>query len=369
MLVTGCGSLSNREVSVTPAPSPQHHATNRCYPAGKPAPAPPAEAIPDEVPKTNCRPLVEKKVVSTEQSLLRSYKRRFGHSRVIVDFPCDPVEQVSDIDLEFAAQASWLTLLHFVRQPESGDYEVRGIELRAPEQPPEAYDYRSAAQFQVKTASRHLGASELDLDGVRTPLAATINELLFSDGALDVTGFAGGPHIRRLVGMQGKNPHHVRGPDGLLQLEELTLARFERSYTGEAESLAQKDYLPVELAGKPLLAAVPPAAFGAVVSDDHRRLLRERMLASFDAAPHWLRELYLVLATQLGSPELITKLLEVAHAGPDAQRVLAVSALAVITGWDARLDAQGEPRPISTVAADYVQECSREQQTTSSAGR
>jgi hypothetical protein len=36
---------------------------------------------------------------------------------------------------------------------------------------------------------------------------------------------------------------------------------------------------------------------------------------------------------------------------------LAVAALAGITGWDARFDAEGKPRPWPAVLADYKREC------------
>ena len=83
-----------------------------------------------------------------------------------------------------------------------------------------------------------------------------------------------------------------------------------------------------------------------------------RFAASFHTAPAWLQDLYLVLTTRFGDPGLVPTLIDFASHGHEAARPLALSALARITGWDARFDAAGEPRPVADVAADYARECS-----------
>jgi hypothetical protein len=349
----GVGSLAQREVTHA-SPESTHSAPNRCYPTGALGAAsaePPTAAA---APGTSCRPFARAKLTNAEASLRRSYQPIYGDSRVIVDFPCDPVEQVSQIDLELAEQRSLrLELLRFTRPPEGGDFRVLGVEIRAAEPgEPASGDQR----FDVKTVQLELAASALDLEDVRTPLMATINEVQFSDHLPSVKGFTG-PSIRRLVRVQGRDRHLVRGREGLEQAVEFSPVHFERSYTGEAESIAQKYYLPLDLAAAPLLAAVPAGAFGTTVTDECRALIGERFEASFDAAPDWLRELFLGLASRIGSSRMIPALVRVAQSGPEPQRVLAVNALAAITGWDARTDAKGTPRPLAAVAANYAQEC------------
>jgi hypothetical protein len=106
-----------------------------------------------------------------------------------------------------------------------------------------------------------------------------------------------------------------------------------------------------------LLEAAPAPRWEATVVDAHRDLIATRVLNEFQAAPGWVRELYLVLAARLGSAPLIPMLVEVARQNQHGQAELAVTALAAITGWDARFDAQHSPRPSADVAEDYEREC------------
>ncbi|HKP63667.1 MAG TPA: hypothetical protein VJV78_43330 [Polyangiales bacterium] len=48
----------------------------------------------------SCQPFLRAKLTATETKLRKSYKPIYGDSRVIVDFSCETVEQISQIDLE-----------------------------------------------------------------------------------------------------------------------------------------------------------------------------------------------------------------------------------------------------------------------------
>lgn len=77
----------------------------------------------------------------------------------------------------------------------------------------------------------------------------------------------------------------------------------------------------------------------------------------------YLRERLFGLAAPLGDHEHVPALLDAIR--PDAgngpsevrSRVLAINAIAEITGFDARYDADGQPRPVDAVAADVLAAC------------
>ncbi|HKP56338.1 MAG TPA: hypothetical protein VJV78_06450 [Polyangiales bacterium] len=355
-VIVTCGGCATPEGSKTPPRTPQPAAINRCASTTAEAEEPPSPA---ETQQNYCRPLGKRQSELAEKALLDSYKRRFAPSRVIVDFACDTVQQLNDVDLEFGDQKSHrLVLLHFERVDEDGHYEVWGIDVRASEDRPRAHDYRSAEHFTVSAARLQLAASALDVEAVRTRLVTTVHEVQFSDGTPSAFGFEEASSIHRLVLLSGENSDHVYDAAGLIQHEMLVSpSRFERRYTGRVASNTQHEYLPLELASKLLLEAVPAEAFVMSASEEHRRLIRTRFAADFTGAPWWLRELFLVLAARLGSPHMVPALLEAARQGEERQRTLAVSALAAITGWDVRFTAAGAARPSVDVAADYAREC------------
>jgi hypothetical protein len=161
-----------------------------------------------------------------------------------------------------------------------------------------------------------LPAQSFDLEAVRTPLAATINEVQFADKMPFLEGFIRSP-IHRFVRIRGTSQQFVREEEGLAQAVELTPVKLERSYTGEAHSIAQKDYLPLELAAGPLLAITSKADVLANSQDEHRVLTAERFAASYQAAPDWLQVLFLVLAGRFGTPEMIPELVRIARQRPE----------------------------------------------------
>jgi hypothetical protein len=263
---------------------------------------PPAVASPAAPPSEgSCQPFLRAKLTAAETKLRKSYKPMYGDSRVIVDFLCDPVEQIGQIELEQGDRRNrTLTFLRFTRPPEGGAYHVVGIEIRASEATP-GNEARPSEALELRTVALDLASIALDVQDVRTPLTATINEVQFADQLPAVDSFTRS-EIRRLVRLEGRDRHLIRKPDGSLeQAVAFSPVHFERSYTGEAESTTQKDYLPIDLALVPLLAVVPREAFGAAtVTEEHRQLFATRFEATFSAAPEWLRELLLGAAEKLG---------------------------------------------------------------------
>jgi len=123
--------------------------------------------------------------------------------------------------------------------------------------------------------------------------------------------------------------------------------------------------LPLELASEPLdkiwssLLLAHGIPSGSKAPEGARALFADSFGATFESAPGWLRELYLGLATDYGSLELAPALARLAEHAPAGEQVLAVNALAALTGWDERFDAAGNPREVSVVAAAYAAECAR----------
>jgi hypothetical protein len=238
-----------------------------------------------------------------------------------------------------------LALLNFEIQRDLA-YHVFGVEVQAPAELSPAYDHSSAARFRIKAVDVVIGDQGLDLDRVRAAVAASINEVPLTDNMGAVQGFDGSGSVRRLVSLRGNNYVRVADP----ALSELN---------DHLQSRTQPDYLPLELALKPLLDAVPAEHWNASPVELHRGLLVARMTDEFRAAPTWVREFFLVLASRLGSAPLIPGLIQVAREGTPNESTLALGALAAITGRDERFDSNGKPRSMTEVAADYERECAR----------
>jgi len=131
-----------------------------------------------------------------------------------------------------------------------------------------------------------------------------------------------------------------------------------RRYTGFDSSNAQGELLPLEIAFEPFQAVMKGVVFSEGNALEQSRDFFERQFLDFNTAQDWLKDLYLVMAAHLGTSAMIATLLDVSEHAPARQRVLALNALAAITHWDRRFDAEGKARPVATVAAEYEAECS-----------
>lgn len=289
MLACSCGASVEQRAVTRPATPVAAAASEPCSGAS-------TAAAPSAGAETNCRPFLRQKLAATEAKLRQAYRPIYGDSRVIVDFPCNVIEQINQIDIEVGDRRSRkLTLLRFTHAADGG-YHVVGIEVQGPNVVEQA-QASQPEQLEVKAVAFDPGAAALDFEDVRTPLMATINEVRFKDRLPSVDGFTG-PEIRYLVSVAGVSGQPVGRPDSQ---GDLAARHFERSYTGEADSIAQKEYVPLQLASAPLLALVAAKTDGAAITDEHRRFFAERFAATVPRAPSWLRELFEGVANQLGA--------------------------------------------------------------------
>ena len=114
----------------------------------------------------------------------------------------------------------------------------------------------------------------------------------------------------------------------------------------------------MQLAWQALEAVLPAGTPRDGAHPDDRALLRAVWAGS--APSTWYGEQgLLALATSAGSPELVAPITRALGNSSPFTRDLAVSALAAITGWDARRDESGAVRPLEAVVADYQRECAR----------
>lgn len=127
------------------------------------------------------------------------------------------------------------------------------------------------------------------------------------------------------------------------------------SWDGYVDNVRAVERVPVQFAWQ-ALAVLLPEATGNTAEAADRALLRE--VWSEHTSRSWYAEQgLLALASGAGSPELIPYLVSALDSELPRTQELSVAALAAITGWDARLDATGSPRPLPEVVADYRREC------------
>lgn len=150
-----------------------------------------------------------------------------------------------------------------------------------------------------------------------------------------------------------------------------------RSFAGYPGSSDQDRYLGVQLAASRLRPLLENARFErARPTDEERAFFVGHYLAALPRLhaeyAWWVRERFVLLAAELGTPALVPALLDDVKlelgereqggdAAPIADRRLdgLVTALAALTGWDARRDERGAARPVDEVARDYLGECER----------
>ncbi len=345
-------------VATTPtAPDRPRSAPNRCGSPGSTAPAARAEpgalGTPSEL---GCRAVSERDLSRTQAVLEGRYRALAHPSRVFISFECDPIRVPSELDLDVAhGERQELSLLRIL--PEGDRVRAVGLRVRAVERSDRAYDYRAAERFEIRVGSAKLERALLqpELDRARAAMAATIREVPLADFLSSASGESGAEEYLR-TSVRGLSK--MSTPD-----EPSSLREWGRSYLGPRSSRAQAEYLPLELAFESLtrvdgaLAFEPPAA--SPPQDELRSLFDTSFRATFERAPVWLRELYLSLAPRFGSLGLAPQLAALAVGGAEPERVLAVNALAAVTGWDARFDEQGRPRDVPAAAALYAAECAR----------
>ena len=188
-------------------------------------------------------------------------------------------------------------------------------------------------------------------------MAAAIREIPLSGFLPGGSGHSGG--AQEFVRLSVNGYSMLRTPGGLPPDVQVR----SRSFTGSRDSTAQTDYLPLELALEPLGKVLDGLAFGAELGSlkrqaEARALFVTSFQSSFEPSPGWLRELYLALASRYGALDVAPALSNLALADAEREQVLALNALAAVTGWDARYDERAAARAVSVAAAAYAVECS-----------
>jgi hypothetical protein len=285
------------------------------------------------------------------ESTLRSrYERVVTHSRLFVDFRCDPVsERPSEIVFESGyGHGQNLVLWRLTRNDSEERYRAQGISFRWTRGGYSEYSYPIAEDFELRLAHGEIPSSVIDphLERSRTAVAAILHEIELI------------PPPGAGLGMRGR---FSTSDTHLLIRFASSGAALERRYTGYEGPRAQSDLLPLRLAHDPLLKATSTLPWESTApTDEDRAFFVDRFLASFGPEQGWwVRERFLALASRLGTPELIPALLTAAAKPEGREPVQAINALAAITGWDIRYDGKGKPRPPVEVAREYASECER----------
>ncbi len=286
-----------------------------------------------------------------ENTLRARFERVNTHTRLFVDFRCDPVRDApSEIVFESGyGHGQTLELWRLARTDSGQPYRAQGISFRWTRGGYTEYSYAIAEDFELLFAHGEVPSRAIDphLERSRTAVGAILHEI-------DLI-----PPPGAGLGMRGRfstSDVHL-----LVRFSSSSGAALERRYTGYEGPRAQSDLLPLRLGHEPLAKATSAIPWQSrAPTDEDRAFFVDRFLAGFGPEQGWwVRERFLALASRLGNAELIPSLLGAATKTEGREPVQAINALASITGWDIRYDERGNPRPPTEVASQYVAECGR----------
>jgi hypothetical protein len=136
-----------------------------------------------------------------------------------------------------------------------------------------------------------------------------------------------------------------------------------REWHGYLNNLDEPILAPLDLAWHAVFQLLPTSFTpGAAEGEDKQLFLRSWQTK--EPRPDWVTEEQLGLASLLGTREILASLMPELESSLPRRRVLAVNALAALTGDDLRRGADGKVRPLPVVVADY-----RKQWAPADAGR
>jgi|GEM_PF-3626329 len=135
----------------------------------------------------------------------------------------------------------------------------------------------------------------------------------------------------------------LRGPEA---------ERTSDTWEGYVNSLAEEKRAPLDIAWT-AIADLLPVTFADVAAVPPDRQLFSRMWQSEAPRADWVRDALLGLAAALGDGEVVAAATAALDSKHVRTRILAVNALAAVTGRDLRRTAAGGARPLSEVVADY----------------
>lgn len=144
-----------------------------------------------------------------------------------------------------------------------------------------------------------------------------------------------------------------------LYLRDAAGGHVGRAYSGYAGSFRAVERVPVSVAWQALTDLAPVEASQDTAEPLDRDLLF-KVWSQTRQRPWFAERALLQMAKAAGSPRLIPLIVPALDSDEPQMQQLAVAALAAITGWDARRDANGVERPWPDVVSDYARECSRD---------
>jgi hypothetical protein len=259
-----------------------------------------------------------------------------------VTFGCDPLSgpPAEVVYQKGSGHGGDLTLVRLRRQ--GTDIEALRIA-----QPP----YGQASSYQVERGSGPAASLDALLPEVNALLVARLEERVPADTMLRSGFFSTGDF------------------HSLLRLEDADGHAVERAFTGYPSSEEQLLSIPMVEIDELLFPVVGAIHWESAPVDDDARAFFVSRYAAAGLVPQprrytwWVDERLVMLAEYAGTPALVPSLVELALATGEASvermREEALGSLAVLAGFDARKNADGEARPIADVAADYARACRR----------
>lgn len=128
-----------------------------------------------------------------------------------------------------------------------------------------------------------------------------------------------------------------------------------RRWQGYVNNLDEGERAALELGWEGLTKLLPKWSVEQRGDSETRSLLTEAWRTESER-PGWTQDRLLELAASIGGPELIPTVGRELESPDERRRILAINALAQLTGKDLRRDAEGRVRPLPEVVADYKRE-------------
>lgn len=303
---------------------------------------------PSAPPAANCRTVAPAIRTKLEAALRPLYQPHLRPSVVQVNLTCDPLaETLHEVVIETGNGADGtLSLWRLTRAADH--WSIVGASIYIGVQGCDA-GYLSSDACLIRVGHAEASSAEVEtvLPLVRAALLASMQDRPAGRGPLGSVLALSTSDVHRLV-----------------RLEDDEGRLLERTFTGyEDNGPGQVDRLAASQAAAPLLALLERVRLERrAPTEAESSLFASRYAAALQHRPAaWVEERLLKMAARLGTPDLLPSLVTLAQvprdAAPDRRAVAAVNALAAITGWDARFDTEGQPRPLAEVAMAYETEC------------
>ncbi|MBN2191217.1 MAG: hypothetical protein JW751_00225 [Polyangiaceae bacterium] len=301
---------------------------------------------------------------SLGKRLRKEFQPTVHGATVEVTFDCDPLTSpLRELTIETGSgHGGSLVLWRVFRHTYGKDFHLFGLTHADPWQQYDLYTYEVANRFDVQLVRDRLEAEQVEKVAALAATALTARFRQIEPPSSVTTGFEGflsSADTHLFVRMVDESGHVL-----------------ERRFTGYEGTSGQATRLGLELAMTSLVPLLDNHGFEKLSpTDDEREWFVEQYL---DAQPRlhegsswWVGRRYLRMAGRIGTiavvpallGELEARLSEIAESRDPGDSIWELAdpilALANVTGWDARLDADGHLRPMDEVAREYLAECRR----------